>query len=435
MIGLHDLEELVLNVRSEISKSYILEGVNAYKGGAYRSTIISTWVAITYDIISKIREIADQGDPDARSEIKIFEDYLGQLKSGKTIIKKLQEFENELLDKALKKFEFITETEHKYLDRIKEDRNLCAHPAFIDFENLFQPSGELVRSHIVHSIKYLLSNKPTQGKSAFARIVRDIKRASFPKDYNTAKTYLKEKHFNNSKEVLIKNLTSGFLTGLLNGDVSKDGNDLNVTNTLVAISEEYPEVFESQLKNKLSKIIEEIEDEELLHFLIFLNSKQIAWSFLDEPSKIRVKEFLKTKSKERRFLLNKFSLIKSIEIPELHKTIKELGEVVNSEVKEAIVLYGNSGSFNSAFENGKTMILPMLSNFNSKNVKNFINAVLNNKRDQILNASRSEQIIEAVFDDTAHLKEKTKKHWLELLPKLEEDEDKYESLINKIKAI
>jgi len=434
MTGLHDLDELLLTVRNEISKSYILEGINAYKGGANRSAIISTWIAITYDIISKIREIVEQEDLEAKKEIAHFEKLLEQSKTDKSVIKQLQEFENSLLNKALDKFEFINPTEFKYLERIKEDRNLSAHPAFIDSENLFSPSGELVRSHIVHSIKYLLSNKPIQGKAAFGRIVRDIKRVSFPKDYSSAKKYLKDKYFENSKDVLIKNLTSGFISGLLNGSVSKEGNELNVTNTLLVISELFPVVFESQLKKKLPKIIEGLEDEKLWKILILLGSNQHIWNLLDSSSKIRVNEFLKIKSKERSVLLNKFGFIKSIQVPELEKTIDELRSLVNSEVENAIHDYGYSKSYHSAFENGKTKILPLISNFTKKNIRDFIEAILNNKHDQILHAAGSEQIIEAVYDDTLDMIKKTNKYWLKLLPRLEENEDKYERLIEKIKT-
>lgn len=430
---LHDLDELILTVRNDISKSYILEAMNAYRGGAYRSAIISTWIAITYDIISKIREIAEQGDLEAKDEITTFEKNLGQRKTDKTVIKKLQDFENNLLEKALDKFEFINTTEYQYLKRIKEDRNSSAHPSFVDSESLFHPSGELVRSHLVHSINYLLAHKPIQGKSAFARILRDIKRVSFPQDYSSAKSYLKEKYFDNSKHVLIKNLVNGFLTGLLKGEVSKEGNELNVTNTLVAISEEFPIIYENQLKAKLPKIIEEIEDEDLWNFIFFLNSYQNAWFFLDTPSKLRINEFLKIQSKDRKVLLNKFSRIKFIELSELSKTIDELKNIVNSDIEEGIIQYGNSRSYDSAFENGKKIILPVLSSFNSNHVEKFIEAVLNNINDQIIHAAGSDQIIEAVFDDTNYMKEKTIKYWLKLLPKLQKNEDTYERLINKIK--
>ncbi|MBD2609761.1 MAG: hypothetical protein RMY62_004475 [Nostoc sp. ZfuVER08] len=62
---LTDLDELVLTIRDKSSRSYILEAVNAYRGGAYRAAIVATWIAVSYDIIAKIRELASQSDRQA----------------------------------------------------------------------------------------------------------------------------------------------------------------------------------------------------------------------------------------------------------------------------------------------------------------------------------------------------------------------------------
>ncbi len=56
-LRLTDLDELVLTVRDKVSLSYILEAVNTYRAGAYRAAIVSTWIAVSYDIIAKIREL------------------------------------------------------------------------------------------------------------------------------------------------------------------------------------------------------------------------------------------------------------------------------------------------------------------------------------------------------------------------------------------
>ncbi|MBW4500097.1 MAG: hypothetical protein KME57_11190 [Scytonema hyalinum WJT4-NPBG1] len=58
---------------------------------------------------------------------------------------------------------------------MKEDRNLCAHPAFIAEEELFQPTPELVRTHIVHAVVHLMQHQPVQGKSAIQRIMSEIR--------------------------------------------------------------------------------------------------------------------------------------------------------------------------------------------------------------------------------------------------------------------
>src|SRR5258708_36269993 len=56
-----DLDELVQSVRDLNSREYITEAIAAYRSRAYRSAIMGTWIAVTYDIISKIRELAVDG--------------------------------------------------------------------------------------------------------------------------------------------------------------------------------------------------------------------------------------------------------------------------------------------------------------------------------------------------------------------------------------
>jgi hypothetical protein len=54
-MSLHDLDELVLNCWNEEAKSYIGEAVACYKVGAYRASISSTWMAIVFDYIAKLK--------------------------------------------------------------------------------------------------------------------------------------------------------------------------------------------------------------------------------------------------------------------------------------------------------------------------------------------------------------------------------------------
>lgn len=56
------LDDLVNQVRDPTSRPHLAEAIAAYNVGAYRAAIISTWVAVSLDITSKIRELADQGD-------------------------------------------------------------------------------------------------------------------------------------------------------------------------------------------------------------------------------------------------------------------------------------------------------------------------------------------------------------------------------------
>jgi hypothetical protein len=69
-VRLTELDGLVLTVRDKTSRSYILEAVNAYRGGAYRAAIVAPWIAVAYDIMAKIKELASQGDGQASAFIK-----------------------------------------------------------------------------------------------------------------------------------------------------------------------------------------------------------------------------------------------------------------------------------------------------------------------------------------------------------------------------
>ena len=139
-VRLTDLDELALTVRDRIARSYILEAIDAYRVGAYRSSIVSTWIAVTFDVISKIRELANQGDKTAK-------DFIEDLDQAITTkqIRELQKIEEGLLKTATTRFEFLSDQEQIDLVRLKDDRNLCAHPAFVAEEMLFEPEPERVR--------------------------------------------------------------------------------------------------------------------------------------------------------------------------------------------------------------------------------------------------------------------------------------------------
>src|SRR5215213_1198002 len=120
---LSDLNELALTVRDDISRSYIMEAVVSYQSGNYRAAILSAWIAVTYDIISKLRELAAGHDPNAKKFVEDLDNAAVQHN-----IPHLQRIEGGLLELALKDFEFLSLHEHTDLARLRDDRHLCAHP-------------------------------------------------------------------------------------------------------------------------------------------------------------------------------------------------------------------------------------------------------------------------------------------------------------------
>ena len=166
---LADLDELVLRCRTEDAQEHIREAVASYRAGAYRASIVTTWIAIVYDIVEKIRELALSGDRQAADYIKKFEDIqeAHRQRDPKSLNRSL-EFERALLSEASSKFELISPNEMIDLERLREDRHRSAHPSMNTPEEPYRPTAELARVHLRNAIVHILQQSPVQGRSAFA---------------------------------------------------------------------------------------------------------------------------------------------------------------------------------------------------------------------------------------------------------------------------
>jgi hypothetical protein len=121
-----DLDELVLRCRSESARDHIREAVLCYRAGAYRATILSTWVAVVYDFVDKFRELALDGDKQAEALVNKFETI------HKTDnVEQALEFERTLLAVCKDVFDLLTPQECVDLERLLKDRNRCAHPNLV----------------------------------------------------------------------------------------------------------------------------------------------------------------------------------------------------------------------------------------------------------------------------------------------------------------
>ena len=69
-----DLEELTARCRGNRARAYIQEAVDCYRVGAYRAAVITTWIAVVYDIVDKLRELAIVGDSNAVAQVERFDE-------------------------------------------------------------------------------------------------------------------------------------------------------------------------------------------------------------------------------------------------------------------------------------------------------------------------------------------------------------------------
>lgn len=201
MLLFHDLDNLAHSIRDTKTKAQVEEVIIALRAGAARSALVTLWIAVIFDVLQKLRELSNAGDVQA----KVFIDKYDKAIREKNI-KMLLVIERDILSTAREEFELINESEARELARLQEDRNLCAHPAFIDESRLYTPLPENVHAYVVQCITILFQHKPLQGKAALESILEDIKSAAFPKDEKQISVYLQEKYLNRSRDTLYRNL-------------------------------------------------------------------------------------------------------------------------------------------------------------------------------------------------------------------------------------
>lgn len=418
-IRLTDLDELALSVREIKAKSYITEAIDAYRGGAYRAAIVSTWIAVTFDIISKIRELASQGDGAAKKII----DELDKAITAKDI-RKLQSLEDDFLNKAHVDFEFLSSHEFADLLRLKDDRNLCAHPAFVAEDLLFEPEPERVRLHIVHAVKYLLQHQPVQNKSTLIRLITDMKSVSFPNEIETASVFLNAKYLDRAKNVLVQNLIVALLKALLRGDDP----DLppafsnQIALTLQAIARKHPDIYEIRMSERLPSIAENLSDSLLPNLFQLLGADPRCWAWIGEPVRIRIKTFVSvgvSQPTSRNIIFNAVNVeeLKPIIVNAFNslKAESQIGVIASAPrpdfVERAIQIYSGASSFRGAESLGASVIVPMIQHFSGSDVVNILENVKQNS--QIWDAAGTPAILEELFDGTIKYISITRNAWKE----------------------
>ena len=336
--NLADFEELVLSVRNRNSREYIGEAVANYQSRCFRSAISATWVAVTYDIISKIRELSQQGDSQARAFIgKVDGAIAVRVANAVESKKQLQAIEAELLTVAHKTFELLTDHDLRDMERLREDRHLCAHPAFAGEDYLFQPSPELVRMHIAHAISTLLQHPPIQGKAALQRLKNDLVQASFPSTQATVSEFLDERYLKHIKTGLIDNLITVFLKVIIKQtEPDLVGKEEAIIMCLVAVQRRHPQRFTERVRQELPRVSDGCSDDELRRVMRLFLADRRCWGWLGKPSQVRVTEIVKNYMFE---LTNLDAVASCLEIDELRPLFAD--RVASFTLREKHTLYSS----------------------------------------------------------------------------------------------
>lgn len=289
---LTDIETLILRCRSDQSKSYIAEANQCYRAGAYRAAIVSTWVAVVFDLIDKIRDLSVSGDANAKDLESQLTTYIDQINAGNQQgTSKALEFERNILDTCREKLHFFDRQQFIDLERLRVDRHRCAHPSFQQVGVPYKPSAEQARLHIRNAVVHVLSQPPVQGRAALAGIKTTIASQYFPASVDKAVAELRKAGLINPTDALVRSVLDALVFGFLtpNDELYEKEQAVTALNALYQIS---PGLVEERLGRKLSTAINGVCDKRFLSVFYLVASVARAWDLIDQPSKDRIERFV-----------------------------------------------------------------------------------------------------------------------------------------------
>jgi hypothetical protein len=371
---LEDLDELTLRCRNHKARMYIGEAVASYRAGAFRSAIVATWIAVCFDVIEKLRELALAGDKEAENSVK----ELDAMQRDNDLTRSLK-FERDHLELAIKKFELLSPLEFIDLERIQNDRNRCAHPSLTSDNQAYSPSAELARLHLHSAVTHLLQHPPVQGKYALERIINEINSDYFPSIPADARIAFGSGPLRRPRESLVRNLTIVLIKSLLQ-DKPNYSRRKRIAAALNALSQMHPAPVTTALTDHLSKLFRLISDQDLEWEIVFLEHVPDTWQFLDPDVCQRLRNYVKVLPPANfdclEFLLRFEPLQTQARHRTSHATKKELSESFLFDLPKEIAdryiaIYLGSNTFDDANAWAKSMI-PYVGDFSSDQVRQLL---------------------------------------------------------------
>lgn len=423
-LHLTDLDELVQRVRSVHPRNYLNEAIVAYRAGAYRAALITTWIAVCVDIIEKIKELSASGDGAAKD----IEQRLDKINPSDPSA--MLSFERDLLDIAADELELISVIEKSHLERLKEDRNVCAHPTFSKDGSQFSPIAETALSFIVQSSNYLLIHPPVKGKVIINKIFELINEPSFPTSDEKAFAVLSsENNLGRVRASSVRNLIIILLKRLFKDDEGLGSEVLSkICSALGAISRLNPDIYKDVLETKLSQMLSEASDKQLKRVLLFLNRRREEWGKIENAVKVRLDGLIASMSPD--------DLI-SYQVVPLCEKIKDLFLVVDGAISElndfdkarvissgpsedfkdrSIDLFVKSMSYDCSEYRGNFLILPLSSSLSVGDISKILQGAVENKGahgyNQILPAGQIESFFVRLYEKTRRSDQTYNQAWI-----------------------
>lgn len=361
-----DIEDLVQRCRSANARAYIKEAVDCYRMGAYRACVITTWIALVYDFIDKLRELAVAGDGAAAKRVTEFDDIQKKRDTEAAL-----QFEREVLAIAMNEFELITIQEMHDLNRLFEDRNRCGHPNLNRDNEVYTPPAELARLHLRVAIEHVLERPPVQGKAALTMLQQTVDSDYFPLVVGDAQEVLKATPLPRAKRNLVREFVLGAVVSLMR-EVLPERKMLQRLAAVQVAQRLHPEIAKAVLEEKLDDAVFKTPDNSLVRVLWLLAAHPDLQSLLKEATWVKIENYARAMpSADIDGVLNSLAIprVREFGIARLKDSTREelsgavarlRGKPDDAFIDRCIEIYRAAMSFDSANTMAKEIINPLI---------------------------------------------------------------------------
>lgn len=416
---LKDLEQIQHNVDNEHIRPLVIEVIKCYESGAYRAALVSLWIAVVADLTSKIRGLAETGDGEAKTLVQNLDKALEN-----QAVHKIQEYERDILSTAEGTLQLLLPREKKELERLNEDRNLCAHPGFLNERDLFVPDAELVRTHLVAASRAVFSQRPLAGKRLLMILEQEMTSDSWPSDDE----YFLSRFFRQARKSVRNNMVKVLIKHSLQPPKDSERTARRALMSARAIANEAPGTFEEGLLSVLENWEKSgaLGDRQLIRASGGYGATAAFWRSIPQTAKLRLLQLVansetETLVNEGFFMCGYFqnedfrelydNAVSKLTSEQLDKVLEE-STTPNSFTVAIIDHIEDSPTFRLAESN-----LQRLRDFGgpltAEDIADLYEAIKNNPWSQVRRAGRSEAILCSIFKHSTR-NTATNREWLKL---------------------
>ena len=302
-------------------------------------------------------------------------------------------------------------------ERLREDRNNCAHPILAGDRGHFKPTPELVRAHLAHALDRLLTRPPAQGKEALIRLWRDLHDAALPSDWRMAVALVHDRYIEHATETLLRAIARGAIRGLLHQDDPfhlhdhpgyKETPIFDVRRGLLACLEAIAHVDRDLVDEATREYIRSLEElgaqPTQLTALLTVSWKNALWDKMPKPLRGQIKRVIEsqimgiggaTVDKTVTVRTHIAAALGCVSVPELYESLSplidnlkdtEFGAIVTFDdmppkLKEILIdRFADVSYFRGAESLFDTCIWRILRHLNSLDINRLLDAIVQNSQ-------------------------------------------------------